>query len=563
MQFCVAFGHDLHAIALDWNRLNSFPHRGHVNLWVDESICGVTPALAISGVSVIIFPRYAEYLFPYIQFTAPVFNNVPFIEEIMSAWETVKLAIVRRRLLANRIPENAVYPLETWMAVKAAMTAKNEKELRNIIGKKSYDEIGRKEFEEYQLFRFREQLRYVKKESPYYREKLKDVRPEDIRTLEDLEKIPFTYPSDLAEQPMMFMAVSRTKTAKEFSTTGTTGKRKMIGYTTGDLIAKVDIISSALRSVGMKNDDVLHIMFPAVSAWDPSLMLAGACKVAGYGSSTCSSSDIKEQIEVMKKSGATHIIGLPSFIYRVTTLMGSETNLLSSGIKKIISTSEPLSESMRAKLQNAWGCNVLDVWGMTEFGLACAIECDERKGLHTDEANLLFEVIDPDSGKRVPDGKLGELVVTSLTAEATPLIRYRTRDMAAMVSPPCGCGAKFNRKLLKPSGRMDLQFKVGMGYKIYPVMFDECLFTNENIIDYQMKITKEGFKDVLTFEVESKDQSEDTRNSIIDAISRIMEIDDGIKDDLIDVPRVTFIDIGSMEYAAKAKKIIDLRNNFD
>jgi phenylacetate-CoA ligase len=481
----------------------------------------------------------------------------------MSAWETVKLAIVRRRLLANRIPDDAVYPLETWMAVKAAMTSKSEKELRNIIGKKSYDEIGRKEFEEYQLFRFREQLRYVKKESPYYREKLKDVRPEDIRTLEDLEKIPFTYPSDLAEQPMTFMAVSRTKTAKEFSTTGTTGKRKMIGYTTGDLIAKVDIISSALRSVGMKNDDVLHIMFPAVSAWDPSLMLAGACKVAGYGSSTCSSSDIKEQIEVMKKSGATHIIGLPSFIYRVTTLMGSETNLLSSGIKKIISTSEPLSESMRAKLQNAWGCNVLDVWGMTEFGLACAIECDERKGLHTDEANLLFEVIDPDSGKRVPDGKLGELVVTSLTAEATPLIRYRTRDMAAMVSPPCGCGAKFNRKLLKPSGRMDLQFKVGMGYKIYPVMFDECLFTNENIIDYQMKITKEGFKDVLTFEVESKDQSEDTRNSIIDAISRIMEIDDGIKDDLIDVPRVTFIDIGSMEYAAKAKKIIDLRNNFD
>ena len=481
----------------------------------------------------------------------------------MSAWETVKLAIVRRRLLANRIPEGSAYPLETWMAIKAAMTSKSEKELKNIIGKKSYDEIARSDFDEYQLFRFREQLRYVKEDSPHYREKFKDIEPSKIRTLDDLEKVPFTYPHELAEEPMTFMAVSRTKAAREFTTTGTTGKRKMIAYTTNDLIAKIDIISSALRSIGMDGDDVLHIMFPAVDAWDPSLMLAGACKVAGYGSSTCSSPDIKEQMQVMRKSGATHIIGLPSFIYRVTTLMGSEINLKELKIGKIISTSEPLSESMREKLQSAWGCNVLDVWGMTEFGLACAIECDERKGLHTDEANLLFEVIDPDTGKRVPDGKLGELVVTSLTAEATPLIRYRTRDMAAMVSPPCGCGAMFNRKLLKPSGRMDLQFKVGMGYKIYPVMFDECLFSNRNVVDYQVKITKEGFKDVLTFEVESKDQSDAARMSIVDSVSKIMEIEDGIKEDLIDVPRVTFIDIGSMEYAAKAKKITDMRKNFD
>jgi len=481
----------------------------------------------------------------------------------MGAWEIVKLAIVRRRLLANRIPKDSVYPLETWMALKASVTSKNERELRNVIGKKDHDEIDRKDFDEYQLFMFREQLRYVKKESPHYREKLKDIVPEDIRTLDDLEKIPFTYPSELAEQSMLFMAVSRTKTAREFTTTGTTGKRKMIGYTTSDLIAKVDIISSALKSIGMHDGDVLHIMFPAVDAWDPSLMLAGACKVAGYGSSTCSSPDIKEQMAVMKDSGATHIIGLPSFIYRVTTLMSTETDLKGLGIRKIISTSEPLSESMRGKLQDAWGCNVLDVWGMTEFGLACAIECDERKGLHTDEANLLFEVIDPDSGKRVPDGKLGELVVTSLTAEATPLIRYRTRDMAAMVSPPCNCGAVFNRKLMKPSGRMDMQFKVGMGYKIYPVMFDECLFGNGNVVDYQMTITKEGFKDVLTFDVESKDQSDDTMRSIVSALSEIMEIADGIREDLIDVPRVRFIDIGSMEYAAKARKITDLRDNFD
>ncbi|MDR2866826.1 MAG: AMP-binding protein [Methanomassiliicoccaceae archaeon] len=480
----------------------------------------------------------------------------------MSAWETVKLAIVRRRLLANRIPEDSVYPLETWMAIKAVMTAKSERELRNIIGKKEQGEITRTDLNEYQLFRVREQLRYVKQNSPHYRDRLKDIVPDDIRTLDDLGKIPFTYPSDLADEPMLFMAVSRTKTAREFTTTGTTGKRKVIGYTTSDLISKIDIISSALKSIGMRGDDVLHIMFPAISAWDPSLMLAGACRVAGYGSSTCSSADITEQMDIMKKSGATHIIGLPSFIYRVTALMGSETDLKGIGIRKIISTSEPLSESMRRKLQDAWGCNVLDVWGMTEFGLACAIECDYQKGLHTDEANLLFEIVDPDTGKRVPDGKQGELVVTALTAEATPLIRYRTRDIAAMIAPPCGCGAKFNRKLVKPSGRMDLQFKVGMGYKIFPLLFDEAIFNNKDAVDYQVTITKEGFKDVLTFEVESKDRSDEAKASIIDSVSKIMEIEDGIRDDLIDVPRVRFIDIGAMEYSAKARKIIDLRGNF-
>jgi phenylacetate-CoA ligase len=481
----------------------------------------------------------------------------------MGAWEIVKLAILRRRLLANRIPKDSVYPLETWMALRASMTSKSERELKEIIGKKEPGNITRDDFNEYQLFRFREQLRYVKEESPFYRERLKDVNVNEIKTLDDLDKIPFTYPNELAEEPMTFMAVSRTKMAREFTTTGTTGKRKVIGYTTSDLISKIDIIASALKGAGMCDNDVLHIMFPAVDAWDPSLMLAGACKVAGYGSSTCSSPDIREQMEIMKKSNATHIIGLPSFIYRVTMLMSSEVDLKKLGIKKMISTSEPLSESMRDKLQKAWGCNVLDVWGMTEFGLACAIECDMRNGLHTDEANLLYEVIDPVSGKRVPDGKQGELVITSLTAEATPLIRYRTRDIAAMMSPPCKCGSKFNRKLIKPSGRMDMQFKVGMGYKIFPLLFDEALFADKNVIDYQLVITKEGFKDILTFEIESKEQSDEVRNSVIGNVSAIMEIADGINEELIDVPRVMFKDIGSMEYSAKAKKITDLRDNFD
>ena len=483
----------------------------------------------------------------------------------MSAWDSMKTYLIRRRLLANMIPEDCEHPLEEWMAIKARMTFKRNPELKERIRKKTLDVVTREDFTEYQLFRVREQMKYAEANSPYYRNKFKDagVKPEDINTWDDLEKIPFTEPIDLAESPFYFFAVSRTKLRNEFTTTGTTGHRKTIGYTTNDLVSKVDIVASALKDIGMREGDSLHIMFPLVTAWDPSLIMAGACKILGYGSSICSETDIKKQYQTIKDSNATFIIGLPSFIYRVTMLMGKDVDLKSLGIKKIVSSSEPLSESMRKRLEEAWGCKVLDVWGMTEFGLACAVECDEQNGLHTDEANLLFEVIDPETGKHVPDGQTGELVITSLTAECSVLIRYRTHDIAAMLAPPCGCGAHFNRRLKKPSGRMDLQFKIGMGRKIYPVLFDESVFIDKSVIDYQVSITKEGYKDVLTFEVETKEPSDELRQKLIDSIGHIMEIEDAMNEDLLDTPRVEFVDIGTMEYTIKAKKIVDLRENYD
>ena len=479
----------------------------------------------------------------------------------MSAWESVKLAIVRRKLLTNRVRPDSENPLEEWMRLKAQAVCKSSKELKKRIGSHDLENMSREDFEEYQLFRFREQMRYVEENTRFYRDHFKNagVRPEDIQTYADLQKVPFTLPSDLAEEPMYFMAVSRSKTAREFTTTGTTGTRKLIGYTLNDLISKIDIVAAALKGIGMEKDDSLHIMFPAVSAWDPSLMLAGACKIAGYGSSTCSSPDINEQMKVIKENRSTFVIGLPSFIYRVTVIMGENVDLRTLGIKKVISTSEPLSESMRSTLEDAWGCKVLDVWGMTEFGLACAVECDEQDNLHTDEANLLFEVIDPETGLHVPNGQTGELVVSSLNAEATPILRYRTRDLSALFDPPCNCGSHFNRRIKKPSGRMDMQFKIGMGYKIYPVLFDEALFKDPAVVDYQVRITKEGFRDILIFEVESADGNEALAKRIIDSLMEIMELKDGIAEDLVGIPRVEFRDVGTMEYSAKAKKIVDMR----
>lgn len=473
--------------------------------------------------------------------------------------------ILKHKLLSNQVPADCTTPLEGWISVKAKKTIKKNRELREDIGKKDIDELSREDFEKYQLFRVREQMKYAEENVPYYRNKFKDagVRPEDIRTYEDLTKIPLTEPSDLAENSLTFYGVSVTKMLREFTTTGTTGHRKSIGFTMKDLLSKIDIIASALKGVGMKKSDSLHVMFPMVIAWDPSILLVTACNILGYGSSVCSDVDINEQIKSMKEAGSTFIIGLPSFIYRVTTLMEKGTDLKSLGVKKIISTSEPLSESRRRILEEAWGCKVIDVWGMTEFGLACAIECDEQNGLHTDEANMLLEIIDPETGDHVPPGQKGELVITGLNSEGTVLIRYRTRDVAALLDPPCPCGMHYNKRLVKPSGRLDLQTKVGMGYKVYPVLFDEAVFVDSSILDYVLYISKEEYRDVLTFEIETKFPSEELEKKIVDSVSSIMEITDGIQDDLIAIPRVKFIQSESDEYKVKAKKIIDLRENYD
>ncbi|MDY5872800.1 MAG: AMP-binding protein [Candidatus Methanomethylophilaceae archaeon] len=483
----------------------------------------------------------------------------------MGLREAMMGVILKFKLLSNQVPDDSKVPLEDWIAIKARKTIKKNRELRDEVGNKDLTVLSREDFEKYQIFRVREQMKYAEENVPYYRNKFKDagVRPEDIRTYDDLTKIPLTEPQDLAKDSLLFYGVSVTKMLREFSTTGTTGHRKSIGFTANDLIGKIDIIASALKGIGMKKTDSLHVMFPMVTAWDPSLMMVTACNILGYGSSVCSDVDIDKQMQAMKDAGSTFIIGLPSFIYRVTTLMGKDVDLRSLGIKKIVSTSEPLSESRRRILEDAWGCKVIDVWGMTEFGLACAVECDEQNGLHTDEANMLLEIIDPETGKHVAPGERGELVITGLHSEGTVLIRYRTRDLAALIDPPCPCGMHFNRRLVKPSGRLDLQTKIGMGYKVYPVLFDEAVFIDPAVLDYTLYITKEEYKDVLTFEIETKDPSDDLAKRIVDSVMSIMEISYGVNDDLIDLPRVRFVEPVSDEYVVKAKKIVDKRENFD
>lgn len=483
----------------------------------------------------------------------------------MSISQRVKLAIVRRRLSSSKISSGSESALEIWEQNKLRADFKRSAELRKAIDRDDLGTIERPDMREYQLYKFRMQMANVMENSYYYRKKYEaaGVKPEDIRTWDDLQKVPLTEPADLAAEPFTFLCVSQSKVMRAFTTSGTTGTRKRLFYTQNDVLNIIDSIAAALKTVGMTEKDTLQIMFPAVAAWDPGLMLDSACKVAGMRSVVSSTVDIDEQVQAMKDNGTSVMIGLTSFLYRVTVLARDKYDLRSFGMKAIICSAEPLSEAMRKEMISSWGCPVLAQYGMTEMGLATSIECDEYDGLHLNDADFLVECVDPETGKHVGDREPGELVFTSLSMEGSPLLRYRSYDLSCTIEPPCGCGFRTVGKIGKVQGRLDAQTKIGYGQKIFPLLFDEAILPVPGVVSYTVLLEREGFRDRLTFTVEHDGNEDEVRAKVLEALNALDEVQSARENDLILEPVVTLIPAGSVEFAPKSKTIIDRRPNYD
>ncbi|MFA5313352.1 MAG: AMP-binding protein, partial [Methanomassiliicoccales archaeon] len=336
------------------------------------------------------------------------------------------IAYARTKLLSTHIAEDEDHALAALIEMKVRRELRKDKDFQEALGRRRLSDVSRQDLIEYQLHKFRKQMRYTDANSIFYHNQFKKLglKPDMIRTREDLLKVPVTEPADLAEEPYSFLCVSQSKVMRAFTTSGTSGQRKRLFYTQSDVLNIVDSIAAALRNCGMNGKDTLHIMFPAISAWDPSLMLDSACKVAGLNSNVCSAVDVDEQIRSMTQSKVKVIIGLTSFIYRITVLAKAKHDLRQFGVKAIICSSEPLSEAMRREIESAWGCKACSQYGMTEMGLATTIECFAQDGLHIDEGNYMVECVDQD-GNHAKERQPGELIWTSLNMEGSPLLRYR------------------------------------------------------------------------------------------------------------------------------------------
>ncbi|MBV1865661.1 MAG: phenylacetate--CoA ligase [Rhodobacteraceae bacterium] len=366
--------------------------------------------------------------------------------------------------------------------------------------------LSRKSLADIQLERLRWSLDQVYENVPHYRKKFDAVglKPQDLKTLADLKNFPFTVKTDLRDNyPFAMFTMPHIKLRRLHASSGTTGKPTVVGYTKGDLDRWSDLMARSMAAAGARPGDVIHNaygygLFTGGLGAHQGAERLGAVVVPVSGGGT------ERQVMLLKDFGADILCSTPSYalsIAEVAQEMGVDIAALP--VRRGIFGAEPWSEEMRAALDQQLGITSVDVYGLSEImgpGVAC--ECDTaRTGLHGWEDHFLFEVIDPETLDPLPMGESGELVVTTLTKEAMPMIRYRTRDITRLTDEPCACG-RTHVRILRVTGRDD-DMMIIRGVNVYPSQIEAVLVSVDGIAPhYQIIRNRKGAMDAIAVEVE-------------------------------------------------------------
>jgi phenylacetate-CoA ligase len=437
-------------------------------------------------------------------------------------------------------------------------------EYRKHVAKKSLEKITRSDLEDFQLFQLRNTLHYVYNKSLFYRELFskKGIEPGEVQSLADLAKLPLTEPKELAETPLRFLCVPLGDVTRviTFTSSGTTGPQKRISFNEKDVEIMTDFMGAGM-SVVATSDDVVQIMLPKGMVLGQSDLLArGVEKMGATPVITGIEPTPEEQIQAIERHGSTVLFCETLRLNRITVEAKNNHDLTKLGGKALFVTSNYLSDSMRANLQSAWNCEVFTHYGLTEMGLGVAVECLAHNGYHFNEIDLLAEVVDPETGEVLPEGEEGELVFTTLTREAMPLIRYRTHDISRLSAKPCECGITALKKLDKITRRLESVVRIGEGDEIYPAMFDEALYAIPDIVGYEVSVSKDDAKDSLTFQVEIARKGAAVKELIREAILKVPPVRKNVKVGKMTMPEIQLVTPSSLQKGTRAKKLIkDMR----
>lgn len=365
--------------------------------------------------------------------------------------------------------------------------------------------LPRDQLRDLQLARLKAQVARVDERIPFYRDRMAQagVLPGEIRTLEDIARLPFTAKAQLREGfPFGLSAVPRSELVEVHMSSGSTGKPVVDGYTRGDLGLWGAMMGRTLDMGGVGADDVVQNSFGYG-------LFTGGFGVH-YGAGTIgalvlpiSSGNTRRQLETMRDFGTTVLAGTPSYaLYLAEYAREHGIDPRSLGVRTGFFGAEPWSEAMRAQIEQDWGIEAFDIYGLTEIiGPGVGAECAEHDGLHVYEDHFYPEVVDPETGVPVPEGTEGELVLTTLTREGTPLLRYRTRDVTYLVDEPCPCG-RTSRRIHRLMGRTD-DMLIIRGVNIFPQQVEEVLLRVQGVAPhYRLVVDRHGSMDTLEVEVE-------------------------------------------------------------
>lgn len=365
--------------------------------------------------------------------------------------------------------------------------------------------IDRETLKQLQLERLQATVLRVYLNVPFYRRKFDElgIDPDDFRSLDDLRRLPFTTKDDLRESyPYGMFAVPLREVVRVQASSGTTGMPTAVGYTRNDVKNWTNLTARILAAGGVTQNDIVQIAFD-YGLFSGALGFHYGAEKIGASVIPISSGNTRRQVKIMQDFKTTALMSTPGFalsIAHTITEMGVNVNALS--LKYGLFGAEPWSEAVRAELQEKLKIIATDNYGLSEvMSPGVAGECFERRGLHINEDHFFVEVVDPDTLERVPDGDTGELIITTLTKEAYPLLRFRTRDLTSFITEPCPCGRTFVR-MNKVLGRTDDMIKI-RGITVFPSQIESVLFDIEGREPaYQVVVERKESGDALTVLVE-------------------------------------------------------------
>ncbi|WP_340818783.1 phenylacetate--CoA ligase [Methanolobus sp. WCC4] len=417
------------------------------------------------------------------------------------------------------------------------------------------------ELEKLQEKKLRNLVNYVYTHSDFYKERFDEagVRPEDIKTLDDLKKLPFTYKSDLRDTyPTGMFCVPNEQLVRFHVSSGTTGKPTVVGYTKNDIHEWSTSLARALASIGVGRGDVIQVSY-GYGLFTGGLGLHYGAEEVGSTVLPTSSGNTEKQLELMQDLGSSVIACTPSYFLFMSEV--AEQNGISiqndTNLKAGVFGAEPWSEEMRARIEEATGIKAYDIYGTSELSGPLCTECQYQDGIHIWADQFLIEVIDPETGEQLGDGERGELVITTLAKEALPLIRYRIGDITIINKETCKCG-RTHPRIMRVLGRAD-DMLIVRGINVFPGQVESVLMTIPEVGEHFMIIVdRVNELDTMTIQIEMTDEAFSDRVNDIIALEKKVQTE--LKHVLNLAVKVELVEKGTIPRSmGKAKKVTDNR----
>lgn len=395
---------------------------------------------------------------------------------------------------------------------------------------------------------------------PFYKAKFDEIglKPEDIHSIDDISKLPFTVKQDLRDHyPFGLFAVPRDELVRVHASSGTTGKQTVVGYTRDDIDRWSECVARALTAAGTTPSDYIHVSY-GYGLFTGGMGIHYGAEKLGATAIPVSSGNTKRQVQILQDFGSNVLCCTPSYaLFIAETLKEMNVDPAELPLRIGIFGAEPWSENMRTQLENMLKIKAYDIYGLSEIaGPGVAFECCEQSGMHICEDYFYPEIVDPVTLKPLPDGEYGELVFTCIGKEALPLLRYRTRDISAITHKKCACGRTLV-KMLRPKGRSD-DMLIIRGVNVFPAQVEHVILSLGMDPNYQIIVDRANNLDIMTVCIEMSDHM--FSDSVKQIEAKEKEICGAMQSVLGVSAKVRLVEPHSLpRYEGKASRVIDNR----